>query len=314
MSTNISPFVLLATILILGTTLVNLIALRANNKPEPASTKYMEKIKSTTKKGVIFFLLALIFTTIYYFFYTQNQLEGSIPPFLKRARVSSHSLKMLELCARSIQKSFMFYATSLIIPLVSSRRFKVLGIDEKTSITFVRYYSLLGSFLYPLVFHICSGYDLGSYLVEVLSIAETSLLLSLYSLLLLKMWKVHDILSYTQVVTKFEIEEVLERVRPKIVGIIGYLCLDGASGAVRMTEMFFSRDYSRGLPVNSLVETAFFVALYYYSVKFLVTPGNGICESIQKMEGIKKHVAAGFLNLEHRDEDSMIDVSEIPNI
>ncbi|AFN83531.1 hypothetical protein EROM_081150 [Encephalitozoon romaleae SJ-2008] len=314
MNTSISPFVLLAIMLILGATLVNLIALRANNKAEPAGTRYIEKIKSTRKKGMIFFLLALIFTTVYYFFYTQNHLEGRTPPLLKRVSVNSHSLKMLELSARSFQKSFMFYATSLIIPLVSSRRFRVLGIDEKTSIAFVKYYSLLGSFLYPLVFHVCSGHDLGSYLVEVLNIAETSLLLSLYSLLLLKMCKVHDVLSYTQVITKFEIEEVLDRVKPKIIGIIGYLCLDGASGVARMTAMFFAGDYSRGLPVNSLVETAFFIALYYYSIKFLVTPGNGICESIQKMENIKKHVAAGFLNLEHRDEDSMIDVSKIPNI
>ncbi|WEL39269.1 hypothetical protein PFJ87_08g01340 [Encephalitozoon hellem] len=314
MSNNISPFVLLAVMLILGATLVNLIALRANSKPEPAGTRYMEKIKSTRREGVVFFLLVLISTTIYYFFYAQSRLEGSMLPFLKRTRVSGRSLKMLELCARNIQKSFMFYAASFIIPLVSSRRFRVLGIDENTSIAFVRCYSLLGSFLYPLVFHISSGYDFGSYIVEVLNIAETILLLSLYSLLLLKVCKMHDVLSYTQVITKFEIEDVLGKIKLKIIGIIGYLCLEGTSGAARMVEMLFSGGRVQGLPVNSLVETALLVALYYHSVKFLVTPENGICESIQKIESIKKHVVTGFLNLEHRDEDSMVDVSAIPDI
>ncbi|CAD26420.1 hypothetical protein [Encephalitozoon cuniculi GB-M1] len=314
MNNTISPLLLLATILVLGATTVGLVALRANSKQEAISTKYIEEIKSTRTKGFVFFLLVLVLTNIYYFFYTRNYLEGDVPSFLKAIHMDSRSLKMLELYVRNTQKSFLFYAIALVVPLVSSRRFRVLAIDEKASIAFVRYYSLFGSLLYPLVFHISKGYDLGSYLVEVLNIAETVLLLSLYLLLLLKMWKVHDVLSYTQIITKFEIEEVLSRTRSKIVGIIAYLCLDMVSGAARMAEMFFPKEYSLGLPVNSLVETAFLVILYCYSVKFLVIPGNGICESIQRMEDIKKHVVTGFLNLEHRDEDNMVDISTIPDI
>ncbi|ADM12046.1 uncharacterized protein Eint_081140 [Encephalitozoon intestinalis ATCC 50506] len=314
MDSAIAPLLLFAAVLVLGATAVNLIVLRANSSPEVSGTKYIEEIQSTRAKGLMFLLLVLVLTSIYYFLCTQNYLEGSPPNFLKVIRMDSHSLKMLELCTRNIQKSFMFYATALVIPLVSSRRFRVLGVDEKVSIAFVRYYSLFGSFLYPFIFHVSNGYDLGGYLVEVLNIAENSLLLLLYFALLQKIWKMHDVLSYTQIITKFEIEEVLGRVSPKIVGIMAYLCADMASGAFRMARMFFPVEYGLGIPTNSLAETAFFVGLCYYSIKFLVTPGNGICESIQKMEGIKKHVASGFLNLEHRSGDDMMDVSTIPNI
>lgn len=314
MGSYVLPFGLAAGLLLLGMAIAGLAVPRPGTRKQVPGTWHAGGLGATRMAGALLLLVVLMVTGIYCLAYAQRHLAGHFPASLQGASMSPDALKTLEVWTRAIQKSVLFYAIVLIIPLVSSRRFKALGIDEDASKAFLTWYSLCGSLLHPLVFRLSGGLDLGHYLTDVLSMAETLLLSSLYLLVLSKIHELHDVLSYAHVVTRFEIEEVLCTVKPRVIGILAYLCFDAISGAATVVAGVLPSGNMAGFAANGAVKVLLLLALYYYSVNFLVSPANGVCESIQRMESIKRHVASGVQGLDGGDGDDLIDIAAIPSI
>lgn len=318
MNILVQPLIPICSLFILLAQVVMLTRLVLQSPPEPTHAKHARKIQRRKTRGIVFSFMVLVLMIVYY--------TAAIYGFYRRYSVhrlpniplDSGGLKMLELWNESLQKSLLFYITTLIIPIVSSRRFRTLHIRENVSEVFVQWYASLRVFSYPLVFTIFGDRSsLGTYLVEVLSLSETCLLFSIYLLLLSKMSTLEEILTHTQLATRYEIEGVVREVKPGVVGLVLYFGLDVASRVVSIALIFCP---DRGIcllasDMNSLVRIVLFMVMYHCVAKIVFLPARGVCESIQKIEGIKRHVAGTFLNLNSSETggDKVV-LTSVPNI
>lgn len=318
MDISIQPFILISFLFVLTIEVVTFTRLTLQQPSESDNTENTDKIRKRRTRGTVFSFLLLLMMIIYYLISTyRSYREYYILHVPNLSPKNGRGLKLLEMWIESLQKSLLFYMTTLVIPFISSERFRTLHVEEDISEIFIEWYAFARVFSYPLIF-IAFGESsaFGIYLVEVLSLSETFLLLFIYLLLLSKIEKLREILTHTQLVTKYEVEAVIKEIRPGICGFLLYLGLDLASRAGTIILIFIPErtKYSVISDLNSLVKIVLFVLLYHSIARLVFPSSKGACDSIEKMEHIKKHVAGSFLNLKSKDEDGMVPLNEIPSI
>lgn len=219
-------------------------------------------------------------------------------------RGSEGSTRAMEPWIDSFQRSLVLYMPVMVVPLISSGRFRTLHVEEHASATFIEWCALARLAVHPTI-SAAFGHRslLGMYLADVLGLSETVLQISIFSLAMAKVLRLLHILGHTELITRYEIESVVRGVVPGIVGFLLYLGLDLVLKVFSIALMM-QRDAAPDTDIVSVGRLVLFVLLCRCAMVFLSMPAREVGESIQKMEDIKKHVAGSFLNLQKTEQSA----------
>lgn len=318
MEVLIQLFVSICSLLIIVFEIVVFARLALQSPHESDDGKYKEKARTKRKKAIVFSFLTLALMLIYYLVNTYRFYRLYHAPNPNSPLRPNEMLIMFELWIESLQKSFLFYVITIIVPFISSKRFRILHVKEGVSETFIEWYSFLRVFSYPLIYVVFgSGSELSIYLIGVLSLSETCLLLSVYSLLLSKIITLGKMLGDVQLITRYEVEAVINEVRAGILGLLLYLFFDLVSKVAAIILFFLpGSSYPVISDKSSLIGIILLVLSYHYVAKLVFIPSRGVYESIQKMEDIKKHATSTFLNLNGRrvEDSNTVPLNGVPDI
>jgi hypothetical protein len=202
-------------------------------------------------------------------------------------------LKMAEVFTESAHMSLIFYITSFLLPIALATEFAGTAERDASSIKFLLIYSVSRVFFYPLILFYYREYvSLGVYFIEILSVAELSLVAVIYTVVLRRVSRLKRLLSNLRLFDRYETELLLDDTRLVVSNLMLYILLELITRIFYMVILFspHSLTYSILADLVLLARLISFMWLYkcVVDVVFYSSTSNDIY--IQKMDYIMRYL------------------------